>query len=113
MISATLPLHVKSTANERLHWATKAERARMHRAAAKMALGRRPAKLAGPVVVTLTRQAPRELDDDNWVSAAKNLRDGVADWLGVSDRDKRVAWVYRQARGLSCVRIDVEVVPHG
>lgn len=52
-----------------------------------------------PCVVTLTRIAPRRLDDDGLTAALKSCRDGVADWLRVDDRDERVTWEYRQARG--------------
>jgi hypothetical protein len=53
-----------------------------------------------PCTVTLTRIAPRELDTgDNLPSALKHCRDGIADWLGIDDRDPRVTWVYGQRRG--------------
>lgn len=110
MISVSIPLHVKATSNLREHWAPRAERAAMHRAAAKLALGRRK-RPTGRIVVTLTRVSPKELDDDNWVGAAKSLRDGVADWLGIDDRDKRVAWHYQQEKGESAVRIELEEAP--
>ncbi len=51
-----------------------------------------------PVVVTLTRIAPHELDDDNLAFAFKAMRDGVADALGVRDRDPRVSWRYAQRK---------------
>jgi len=50
-----------------------------------------------PAAVRLTRVAPRPLDDDNLQRALKAVRDGVADWLGVDDRDPRVRWFYAQA----------------
>ncbi|HXB28079.1 MAG TPA: hypothetical protein VNV25_25340 [Gemmatimonadaceae bacterium] len=52
-----------------------------------------------PVRVTLTRVAPRQLDDDNNQGACKNVRDGIADALGVDDRTPLVIWVYEQRRG--------------
>lgn len=51
-----------------------------------------------PVIVTLTRVAPRALDDDNLAFAFKAIRDGAADALGVRDNDPRVSWRYAQAR---------------
>lgn len=53
-----------------------------------------------PLLVTITRIAPGELDDDNLPTSAKAVRDGIADWLGVDDRTKRsgVAWKYAEAR---------------
>ena len=54
-----------------------------------------------PLLVTITRIAPCELDDDNLAGSAKNVRDSVAKWLGVDDRTKRsgVHWRYKQTRG--------------
>lgn len=52
-----------------------------------------------PCTVTLTRIAPRPLDGDGWQSAAKPIRDGVADFLGVKDNDPRVTWNYAQRKG--------------
>jgi hypothetical protein len=51
-----------------------------------------------PCVVTFTRLSAGELDDDNLAGSCKAVRDGVADWLGVDDRDKRVQWRYSQGR---------------
>lgn len=50
-------------------------------------------------VVKLTRVAPRELDCDNLRGALKGCRDGVADWLCINDRDRRVRWEYDQRPG--------------
>lgn len=53
------------------------------------------------VVVELTRIAPRMLDaHDNLPAALKHVTDGIADWLGVDDRDERVTWLQpKQERG--------------
>ena len=62
-----------------------------------------------PVTVTITRIAPRALDDDNLAYSAKALRDGIADALGVNDRDPRVSWAYAQERGKpAAIRITIE-----
>lgn len=58
-------------------------------------------------VVRLVRVAPRQLDSDNAESAAKSVRDGVADALGVHDRDPRVVWLVDQERGQACVRVEL------
>lgn len=51
--------------------------------------------LLGPVVVRLSRLAPRSYDDDGTVCCQKHVRDEVAALLGLrSDRDPRVTWVY-------------------
>ena len=94
-----IPIRTVSEANGREHWAVKAKRVKLHRntahRVAAMALkGEKPL----PCVVTLTRVSPRELDDDNLRSALKATRDGIADWLGVDDRDPRIRWEYGQAK---------------
>lgn len=101
-----LPLRIESVANKREHWARRAERTRLHRFAA-IAVPAHPL----PCVVTLTRIAPRALDDDNLRSAFKALRDGVADRLGVKDNDPRVRWEYVQERGKAkhyAARVDIK-----
>ena len=62
-----------------------------------------------PCRVSITRVAPRRLDDDGAVAAAKSTRDSVAEWLGIDDRDPRVEWSVAQEKGPYGVR--VEVVP--
>lgn len=54
---------------------------------------------SAPLDVRLVYIGPKELDDDGVASAVKSLRDGVADALGVDDRDPRVVWVPDQERG--------------
>lgn len=57
--------------------------------------------------VLIRRISPRKYDSDNWIAAAKPLRDGIADALGVNDNDPRVAWNYDQDQGMpreNCVR---------
>lgn len=98
LFRVTLPIATVSEANRRDHWSTRARRAKMQRwtVAAKLH-GEKLPKL--PVVVTLTRLAPRELDTDNLAGAMKAIRDGVADAYGLkSDRDARVTWRYAQER---------------
>lgn len=53
-----------------------------------------------PCVVTLTRIAPREFDDDNLRSAFKAVRDAVAEWIGADDGKRGgIEWRYKQERG--------------
>lgn len=64
-----------------------------------------------PVVVTLTRIAPRDFDSDNLAMSFKAARDGIADALGVDDGSARVTWRYAQRRGLKgqyAVVIEIE-----
>lgn len=107
MIELELPLRIESVANLREHWAVKARRTKQHR---HLACALVPGH-ALPCVVTLTRIAPRALDDDNLRSGLKAVRDGVADRLGIDDRDPRVKWRYGQRPGKAkqyavLVRID-------
>ena len=90
-----LPIATVSEANRRDHWATKARRTKAHRNAAWALCPVYPL----PCLVTLTRIAPRALDDDNNVGSFKHVRDGIADRLGVKDNDPRVEWRYAQAKG--------------
>lgn len=101
MIRIELPIRTVSESNMREHWAPKAKRAKWQRNVVALAV--RP-RLAGmldrvPCVVTLTRIAPRALDDDNLARSFKAIRDQVAAELGVDDRDARVVWRYAQRRG--------------
>jgi hypothetical protein len=100
-IAVTIPIKIESSLNLREHWRVKANRNTSHRAAAWFGLKGASKWTADmlPCVVTLTRIAPRELDDDNLAGGFKSVRDGVADWLGLDDRDKRVKWVYDQRKG--------------
>jgi len=109
-VVVTLPVRTVSESNVRGHWAKKAGRAKGQRALALLSLrGAHVDVLALPVRVLLTRIAPRVLDDDNLRAALKAIRDGVADALGVDDRDPRVMWSYDQRRGAPG-RYGVEVV---
>lgn len=54
-----------------------------------------------PLRITLTRIAPRPLDDDNLALACSAVRDGVSDWLvgqyaKGEDRQPGLEWAYRQ-----------------
>ena len=98
-----VPIRTVSVANLREHWAVKAKRTRAEREA--VAWGLRPLLRDEPLgawvpgTVTITRIAPRRLDDDNAVRAQKSVRDEVAAQLGVDDRDPRVTWRVEQRRG--------------
>jgi hypothetical protein len=93
--TGTFPIRMDSMLNLRLHWASKHKKVKALRDAAIVV----PRGLPLPCRVIITRIAPRELDGDNLQGAAKGLRDGIADRLGVDDRDPRVSWLYAQERG--------------
>lgn len=66
-----------------------------------------------PVVVTMTRIAPRELDDDNLAGAFKSLRDETAKALGCGDsvRDP-IQWRYAQRRDKPGVYgVEISILP--
>jgi hypothetical protein len=99
VVKVTVPVKIDSGLNMRVHWRVRANTNASHRAAAYFALKQAKVKAEMPAVVTLTRIAPRELDDDNLAGGFKSVRDGTADWLGIDDRDKRVQWRYEQRKG--------------
>lgn len=83
-------------------WQTRWRDAKQQRADVRthlLATQLRPPAL--PVVVTLTRVAPRPLDaHDNLPASFKHVADGVADYLGTKDSDPRITWRYDQCRGV-------------
>lgn len=101
MIDVRLPVKIVSEANLREHWRKVSRRKKDHRVTARLVLQQyaRPMGEAERFTVTLTRVAPRKLDDDNLQSGFKATRDGVADWLGIDDGSPRIRWQYAQERG--------------
>ena len=100
VVYAMLPIHIVSEANSRDHWRKSSARKKMHRGCAHEIMRRHPAPATdGPVTITMTRIAPRTLDDDNLASGFKATRDGIADWLGIDDGSKRLRWVCEQRKG--------------
>lgn len=102
----TVPIKTGSGLNERGHWRHIANRVRAEKTAAGWMLTRET-KPTLPCTVLLTRVAPSNgLDDDNLVGALKTIRDAVATWVGVDDRDSAtVRYRYAQMRGPWGVRI--------
>lgn len=95
-----LPVRLRNTSNSRDGWRATAKRAKTIRALTRRIVGNRLPRQRGlPFVVRLVYVGPRQLDDDGVASAVKSLRDGVADALGIDDRDPRVVWVPDQERG--------------
>lgn len=90
--SMVVPLRLVSETNQREHWRVRAKRRKAQREATQWAwrmqrvLGPMPSP---PCTVTITRCAPRMLDDDNAVGSVKGVRDELADILGVNDNDSR------------------------
>lgn len=106
-LTLTIPLETQTESNAKGHWRPKAKRAAHQRSLTVLLTMPLVAKVrrqlekgsVSAVTVTLTRISPLELDDDNLSSAFKHVRDGVADALGVDDRDRRVRWLYAQTKG--------------
>lgn len=96
----TIPIRTVSALNAREHWRARTRRVKAERNATYWVLAptRKPDM---PCTVRLTRVGPTNgLDEgDNLNSAFKAVRDQIAEWLGVNDRDPRVRWEYMQRRG--------------
>jgi hypothetical protein len=112
-ISLRIPLKTVSEANTRGHWSLKAKRAKKQRSVTALTLKafyRTPPE--PPLIITITRIAPRDLDDDNLRSALKAVRDGIADWLSCRDNHPLIRWEYGQekpdAPRAYAVRVDVK-----
>lgn len=97
MIEVRVPIKTINGLNERAHWSVKAKRAKAERHAVGWALSCTDSP-ALPCLVLITREGMnrRLMDGDGLQSAAKHVRDAVADWLGVDDSDRRITWAYDQ-----------------
>ena len=115
-----IPGYLPSRANLHRHWRVRHQQAQKQRGDAKTLaqaflpvgpglLERGGTTWAAALTVKLTRVSPRQLDaEDNLPGAFKSVRDGIADALGIDDRDPRVTWSYAQLQGKPC-RALVEV----
>lgn len=118
IVSFTMPLRTVSALNAREHWGKRSRRVKAERAmtAGHLLLYGRAARTwwgahAATMVVTLTRIGPRLLDSgDNLPSGLKGVRDQIAQWLGVDDRDPCVTWVYAQEKGKWGVHVEIREV---
>ena len=107
-MTTRIPLHTVSESNQREHWARRAKRVRLQRSTIFYELGapwaQRTLRESRPLVVILTRIAPRSLDPGNLESSLKSVQDGVADWLAGNygkgqDRQPGLRWRYAQRHG--------------
>lgn len=101
IFAVTLPIKLVSEANAHQDWRKRAKRAKAQGHVTTLACraGLRFAMADAPLIVTITRIAPRALDSDNLQGAGKHVRDAVAICLGIDDRDPRVEWRVRQEKG--------------
>lgn len=101
LIEVTLPFKVESRANDHRsnHWGPRAATTKSQREGTQLALSSHRRHMRGlldtcGLVVRVVRLGPTELDShDNLGHALKAITDGVADLLGVNDRDQRVTFV--------------------
>lgn len=108
-VRVTIPtMKLVSEANEPGHSIAKARRTAAQRSSTSATLrvmaGAAPAP---PCRIVITRVFPYQLDSDNLTGSAKHVRDGVADWLGLDDRDPRLEWHVAQEKGVAAVRIEI------
>lgn len=101
MSAATIPVRTVSEMNAHTHWRIRSKRAKHQRGMAALVMRQQgPSPFIGePLIVRLTRIAPRTLDSDNLSGSLKHIRDGIADWLGIDDRSPLVTWEYAQRKG--------------
>lgn len=102
MVQVEIPLRLVSLANERVHWAVKSKRARIQRQAANLSVRHALIgnfSLEPPMVICIERIGLRRLDSDNLAIAAKHVRDGIADALGIDDGNPCLDWKYSQSTG--------------
>lgn len=116
-----VPLRIYGEKNLAEHFHTKGKWTAAYREIARALTSSRFPSMppAFPLTVTITRVAPRMLDGgDNDARACSALRDGIADALGINDKDSRVSWRYEQQRGEPkqyAVRVEIaprELCPH-
>lgn len=107
MIVFIIPVKTVSEINKTSeHWSAKHRRHKAQRLHTWNAF-RQAVKvpLILPCVITMTRIAPRRLDDDNLRTALKTIRDQLAAMIvddyrpGRADSDDRIKWQYAQEKG--------------
>lgn len=104
----TFEAPTKGEANERSFWGAN-KRKKKQDAELELALFGAPIP-SGPWCVRMVRLAPGVgLDDDNLGGAFKRIRDRLAQWLGVDDRNPVVAFVPAQEKRRGPIGLRIEV----
>ncbi len=98
-VSLWLSIRTVSEANARDHFRVVAARKKQQRASVASRFAVLKVLPMLPVKVTLTRFAPKSLDDDNLSSAFKATRDEIAHQYGIDDADARIQFAYDQKPG--------------
>jgi hypothetical protein len=119
MIEFDIPVKTVNELNAHEHWRMRQRRAKEQRKVAywhaiQKWVRAKFVQSGENAVVTLRRASPGELDSDGHVASHKHVRDGLADALGLDDRDQRVTWMYgeqiRSKKYFVRVRIDFACV---
>lgn len=112
-----LKIHLWSVANMGGHWSKGYNRKTYQQNLLAQKWYTEGVDMKPPVSVTLTRMAPRLLDDDNLVTAFKSIRDRVASLLvpgkrpGRADNHPGIKWHYSQEKNKQYqVRITIDPV---
>lgn len=104
MIQISLPIKLCNPINHGTHWSKTLKQKKQQQHLVKSHLNTHPIPQI-PCIVTLTRIAPRKLDDDNLPPCFKWIRDTIADHLipglapGRADSDPKIKWEYAQLKG--------------
>src|SRR5690242_9934722 len=98
-----VPGKTKNPLNGREHWRPVAARAAVEKETTILTAPKHLPAVVLPCVVVLTRCSPRELDSHDGLRAAlKHIADGVAEWVGIDDREsERMRFQYEQERSRS------------
>ena len=103
LLEVVLPVRLVSEANAHEHWRERQKRAKYQRQVAgllcRLPGGWMPIQPGRARRVLMTRVAANQLDSDNAVGAAKHVRDGIADAMGIDDRSPLIDWQVAQEKG--------------
>lgn len=98
VVTVQFPMRLVNGTNAREHWGARKRRAASQRGPVALALRPRLIVCPAPWAIQITRIGPRVMDSDGLQAAAKHVRDGIADALGIDDGDKRATWLYSQRK---------------
>jgi hypothetical protein len=110
-----LPLKIETAANKWEHW-TKSRLRKKNYLQCLFTIRPEVIQIQPPVVISLTRIAPRALDYDNLLHAFKSIRDDITKWIfpdkprGQGDERCGIEFIYSQEKGEPkqyAIRIDV------
>lgn len=101
-----LPIKIANEANSTEHWTKKSRRHKIQKQRIKVEFLKEKPNIKLPCTCTLTRIAPRELDDhDNLRTSLKWVVDAIASELtgnhipGRADSNKNITWIFKQKKG--------------